>query len=173
MWPHHEDHSFFFLLCGHAFAEVQIGMPNLGMYHRLFTSSSCRTVCPLHELCMAGCFISWWRTEQATKWGWMRASNLISKNGEKKSQLHPTRLKQRVSVPHSSGRLSGLETLTHRSQHTRKQSGEKHKRNTPTRATTQKLIRVKPPEIETSRPRETWVSAQAIQDAGETINKSN
>jgi len=40
------------------------------------------------------------------------------KTAEKKSQLHPTHLKQWVLVPHSSGRLSALGILTHNSQNT-------------------------------------------------------
>jgi len=40
-----------------------------------------------------------------------------SKNRRVKVPIHPTHLKQWVSVPHSLGRLSTLGTLTHRNQH--------------------------------------------------------
>ena len=57
-----------------------------------------------------------WRTEQATRGRWMRASNPIWKTVEKKSRLHPTYLKWWVSIPCSSGWLPALKILPHKRQ---------------------------------------------------------
>ena len=62
-------------------------------------------------------YCNWWRTQQATEGGEWEPQIRFQKIEEKKSLLHPTHLNQWVPVPHSSGRLSTLGTLTHRNQH--------------------------------------------------------
>ena len=58
----------------------------------------------------------------------MVASNQIRKIGEKKSRLHPTHLKWRVSIPHSSGRLPALGILPQQSRKTHAEARHKKAR---------------------------------------------